>query len=417
MYTKSKYNIIYQLENQIILFNTFTQAIISLENNTFLEYENLNLDSPYKKDFISLGFWIDETRDEFLELKHETLTSVYQTNELYITIKLTTDCNFRCIYCYQEHQKEYLSDLNLEVFKKFILNKIDSGIKKIHISYFGGEPLLKIDTILEIESFLSTQNIEYFSSITTNGYLLNEHNLNLLNSTNITEFQITIDGSRTTHNKLRPHVTGGTTYDTILKNIVLLKKIFSKETTVIIRCNISKANKNEFPLLLKELDYIGLTNKDVCFAINKTEDINNEQNNELYYSTIEEYSAIYLEIYDQLIKWGKIEKPYNRINLPCAANAKNYFILSPNLEIETCTSSDFKIGFIDEKGIEQYTNNTKNINTCLYFDFLPTKCTQCQLLPLCLGGCELLKSQNKETCIYQKYIIEPLIYKYLNAIS
>ena len=59
-------------------------------------------------------------------------------------------CNFRCPYCY-EKGKEYatMTPETIAQMKKYIQN-LKNSYKRIHITWYGGEPLMAFDIIKEL---------------------------------------------------------------------------------------------------------------------------------------------------------------------------------------------------------------------------------------------------------------------------
>lgn len=100
-----------------------------------------------------------------------------------IHIVLTTFCNMGCPGCYQEHLKEtnnfYLNDDQIANIR-YLYKKFKSEDKDIKISFFGGEPLLKAETLIDILWFLKEENmiIQYINIPTSGGpqlKLLKQH--------------------------------------------------------------------------------------------------------------------------------------------------------------------------------------------------------------------------------------------------
>ena len=55
---------------------------------------------------------------------------------------MTTDCNFKCQYCYEDYHNHYqLNEKTLVDSLEFIMNYGDKG--KVLIDFLGGEPLLE----------------------------------------------------------------------------------------------------------------------------------------------------------------------------------------------------------------------------------------------------------------------------------
>jgi radical SAM protein with 4Fe4S-binding SPASM domain len=68
-------------------------------------------------------------------------------------------------------------------------------------TFYGGEPLLGIESILNL--YVKFKSVKFIAEydIITNGYLLNDENIEKLSKLPITTFQITIDDDEYIHNK------------------------------------------------------------------------------------------------------------------------------------------------------------------------------------------------------------------------
>lgn len=158
---------------------------------------------------------------EYNEVNIPWLNS-FSNNYLRLTIFVTEQCNFRCIYCYEDFKFGKIEDNVIEGIKNLILKRIDE-LRYLKLSFFGGEPLLNKNAVLEISSWARDicrqNNIEYIGDITTNGYSLNIESFDSLFNSGIKTYQITIDGEKEVHNKLRPTLNGKPTYEKIIENI------------------------------------------------------------------------------------------------------------------------------------------------------------------------------------------------------
>ena len=63
---------------------------------------------------------------------------------MHVTLHLTNACNLACGYCYECHQKDYMT---AETAKKAALLAAGKGQSSCGIVFFGGEPLLCRDVI------------------------------------------------------------------------------------------------------------------------------------------------------------------------------------------------------------------------------------------------------------------------------
>jgi uncharacterized protein len=152
--------------------------------------------------------------------------SVFATNRLELTIFPTEQCNFRCVYCYEDYS---IGRMPPEIVKgvKNLLSRRAAELSLLQIRWFGGEPLLALDIIEDValhSVHLSDvyPSLQYFGSITTNGSLLTLKVAERLCELGIRAFQITLDGPQPLHDGTRLSRTGGGTYDKIHANLSAL---------------------------------------------------------------------------------------------------------------------------------------------------------------------------------------------------
>lgn len=202
------------------------------------------------------------------------LKNRFSTSAFGLTIAVTSDCNLRCIYCYE---KDVISPgkMTKEVQEKIVeaLRNQAKTLSSFSVTWYGGEPLLAIDVIenlsKEFIEICKDNNITYGAGIITNGYLLTRDVLELLNKYNITFIQVTIDGMPEVHNKRRPLANGEGTFETIMKN---LEENYDLLPRTSLRINVDKNNLDtgtdiykyllEKNILEKVKPYYGKTSND-----------------------------------------------------------------------------------------------------------------------------------------------------------
>ena len=151
-------------------------------------------------------------------------------SHLELRLFATEKCNFRCVYCYEDFELGRMEPWVRNGIKNLIEKRCANGLKTLYISWFGGEPLLALDVIEEIQQFQIEMLKKYPdlvpapSGITTNGYLLTPEVLTKLVGWGVTDYQITLDGSPAHHNKTRLRADGEGTYDQIFKNLIAASK-------------------------------------------------------------------------------------------------------------------------------------------------------------------------------------------------
>lgn len=225
----SKYNVIIDGDdNNIIIYNSFSNALIVLDKEEFnRQKEKLPKDGM----LVENGIIVREKEEQNLLLKYRF--SKYKFNNKVPTFYIvpTMDCNLSCFYCFEgeNKKKEYIT----EETEKNIVNYIKSfHSDQIYIIWFGGESTLNINPIVRIYNELKKDNIEIGSSMITNGTLLTEANIKKLVGVNLDNIQITIDGTKEQHDKRRFYKNGKGTFDKIITNINTLIRTTDIKITI-----------------------------------------------------------------------------------------------------------------------------------------------------------------------------------------
>ena len=251
-YKASMFNRVLKKNGHMVIFNSKTGPYgikrVDSEHQTIIEnyLSNPNAVSTHDEIYtklINYGFLVPAELDE--KQIREYYQSLFLTNpRLYLVIHTSRDCNFRCTYCYMDFKNENI----YEGTKQGIVNFISKNIqhyKSVHISWFGGEPLLGIDAIKEISEKVMAICVKakkpYSASITTNGYLLTPSNIDTLIKSKVLNFFITIDGIKQQHDTQRVLNTGEGTFDTIIDNLLYIKNnVKTRALNITIRSNMTK---------------------------------------------------------------------------------------------------------------------------------------------------------------------------------
>lgn len=144
--------------------------------------------------------------------------------ELYINS--TEQCNFRCRYCYEEFLAGRMTPAVVERVKRFI-DKRSAGPEHMYLNWFGGEPLIASDIVLEISRHArkrcEEKGIGLSGSVTTNAWNLTASLMSDLVDAGLTYYQVTVDGDEESHDQMRVRADGKGTFSTIWNNLLELR--------------------------------------------------------------------------------------------------------------------------------------------------------------------------------------------------
>ena len=251
-YKASMFNRILKKNERMVIFNSKTGPYgikrVDYKHQKLVENYLLNPDSGSMQDelygkLIEYGFLVPKEIDE-KQIREYYQTLALTNSLLRLVIHTSRDCNFRCTYCYMDFKDETIYNETKQGVVNFILKNIQH-YKSIHISWFGGEPLLGIDAIKEISEkvidICGKAKKPYSASITTNGYLLTPENIDILIRAKVTSFFITIDGIKQQHDMQRVLENGKGTFDTIINNLIYIRDhIKTRALNIAIRSNMTK---------------------------------------------------------------------------------------------------------------------------------------------------------------------------------
>lgn len=412
---KSKYNYLVSMrENQTLLFNTRNHALVELDDETLKNYLNDTLDSNVIAPMSEFGFLIENDVDELKEMEADYEKTCENSSQMKLTIMTTERCNFRCPYCYQNHEAKDMTLENADILCEFLKNVHKKQTHTVDLSWFGGEPLLNVDPIFRVERLIKEWNFEGYSHITTNGFLLTDEVLEQFRQeTRISSIQITLDGTEEQHNATRCHMSGQPTYKVICKNI---QQAVAKGFYVTIRLNLNKINQN-MDLFFEDLERLHLDKTKYNVHITNAHNFEcSEKLKNFYFETAEEYSQAYGKAQSSFTRAG-YRFPRNLTkNVGCSFECNNVFLVGCDLDLYFCSSCElsdfFKQGYIDVNGNLHVNENYGRRRAVSAFR--DDECRNCIVLPMCVGSCTYCRVKGNKYCIPEKYILGEYIVKLYN---
>ena len=168
------------------------------------------------------------------------------------TIELTEACNFRCLYCYQDHTPKHLDDRTAQRVVRYLCRQMGS-VRQLHVNWFGGEPLLRLATMALMSQTMAheaqTHGCLFTQFLTTNGYLLTRPIATQLASLGISNVQVTLDGEQASHDQLRVLASGKGTY----REVLAACAVVSAGMDLMVRINLNRWNARRIDGLLADL--------------------------------------------------------------------------------------------------------------------------------------------------------------------
>ena len=122
------------------------------------------------------------------------------------TVVTTTDCNARCFYCYENDMpKLTMASSTAKDVAGYIASAC--GGKSVKLKWFGGEPMLNHSAIDTICAGLRQKNIDYESTMTSNGFYLEGAMCRKAYADwHLRGAQITLDGTEKVYNRIKAYI-------------------------------------------------------------------------------------------------------------------------------------------------------------------------------------------------------------------
>lgn len=417
--------------NQII--KDYTIFINSFKNKCiFLHTKDIEK-MKYTNDKTIVDFFITPNSDnlqDFVKIVENKNTEKWVS----FIFTITYDCNLRCSYCYQQHDKYLKRQLITETDLKAILSIIEKFILdypdwSIDLGLFGGEPLLPENEKIIDMIFDFCKKYRLQIDITTNGCFLKYYLKKLIIYRNfISGINLTVDSSEFNENtrKSLKH----TNYNTGIYILGFVKLLIEYGVFVNLSSNIDLDTIytiEDTYLYLKNNEYID--NENFRWSIGRVDDRLYETN----YPKIISETRLILEVLKLREKYNTdkiipafIKSTYNLCNFLglnlnqyefrgtynycwASSNKDKVYYIDNDLNVFRCTytvgRNKFKKFLFSKNNL--YVDLNKD-DSMTYLDY--KECIDCKYGGLCSGGCKLSHSVNfKKMCDYEKENIDEFL--------
>lgn len=275
------------------------------------------------------------------------ITATLAGDRLQLILMPTEQCNFRCVYCYENFSIGRMAPDVISGVKKLLADRA-SDLKRLDLSWFGGEPLVASDVVIDISKYASelasSHGIVMTGMVTTNGWFLTPEIAAILERYNITNYQITLDGMPDVHDRSRIQRNGHGTFDRIWANLLALKQT-SLSFSILLRLHYRPSTIESVKELVHKIQD-QLSKNDSRFFINfkavaRLGGPNDEMLDE--FDTVQKDAIIaelnactsHQDMPEGLLRPG--QNSDDRLNKICYASKANSFLVRADGRIGKCT--------------------------------------------------------------------------------
>jgi uncharacterized protein len=181
-----------------------------------------------------------------------------------LTVLTTTTCNLGCGYCFQNTgldstggarppriKRAWLDADTVDRIIRFTRDRMaQCELDRLFLLLFGGEPLLNPRGCLTLIERAKTVGLDR-CVMTTNAVLLTPRLAQQLYAAGLDGAQVTFDGSRTDHDRIRVKRSGAATFDTVVRNVAQATEATGLNWNL--RVNVSHHNFDGISDLLDQL--------------------------------------------------------------------------------------------------------------------------------------------------------------------
>lgn len=405
-YKQSYYNYLYKTDKECLLFNSLSGSFMKFKEENISMLENaLSFQRGNNKlmdMLINKGFIVDSQVDENDKLNKLENETKENRDILQIILLPTEKCNFRCKYCYQDYDKPQMNEEIINKLIEFVSENV-INCKVLEVVWFGGEPILAIDIIEKVSAKLlnvcEKNRKIYTSTIITNGYKLDLKTFKILQKARVSNFQITLDGLESTHDKQRVNNKGTGSFKTIINNLCAIRDNIKTSTIKInIRTNLSKPileNIDEYLFFLKK-EFSNDKRFTYLWRVAGDWHNMNDKSFKQQFIDINEYIDVIKLAGDNFLSSDILQNMFKPGGMVCYATKKNSYVIGSDGIIHKCTCNldieDNDLGLITHKEID-----ANKMNRWVENNFNYTKCHKCKERPICqTKACILNLDKSKE---------------------
>lgn len=373
---------------------------------------------------VEAGVFIREGQDEREGLRRDYDEHRTQA-PLFVTMTTTLDCNMRCYYCYQKDGLlEHMSEATCDAAVAWTKDRIEGrGHTRLNVDWYGGEPMLNQAVICRyskaMTEFCDARGLTYRASMICNGTAWPERPAAFVRENRITSVQFSLDGPERHHNKRRGLIDpkGGPGRSPSFDQVMATVGALVGSARIYLRVNVDPWIGRD---CLEVLDacaergwlgagtdfypYVAVVHAmtEHCGFIGKA-------------SRFEAFNAEYDEIqqafYAELARrrgekaLEMVQYYPNRVTLNCAAVSHNSVVFGPNGLMYKCGLDVGDHHRAHDSISAALLNSSSDVAPLArdrwdrYDPFTHERCSECQYLPVCMGGCPKAQIEGNATQI------------------
>jgi len=333
---------------------------------------------------------------------------------MYVTLMPTLQCNLACNYCFQKEHPAFtkMSSPTEDATLEWILRQVDErGLSTLHVHYFGGEPTTRKDYCLRTAEVFSAamkaRGGTFQWQMTTNAIHLDVDFAKRMESFGPGAFQITLDGDRETHDRMRVYRDGRGTFDIIFDNVVALARAGCK---VFIGGHFFPDQAASFEKLLDRFEEVGVARLLAGVQFRPMVDTQQLSNGTCTGCSEKQETRTLVQLNKSIERRKLTPAAHKGSTLegllgPCELHWKNNYTIDPDGRVYKCPV----VAGLPGLEVAQVASQAPE-KVAPLLELRPwEKCGDCPYLPVCVGGClggKYLKTGRRDEVACKKDMFE-----------
>ena len=389
-------------QGELLLYNTANGAFVQLEGaaRELWEREAWSRDGGDEamraatETLERLGFLTELSAEDELEACRAAFDEQRaDATSMTISIVPTYVCNFRCPYCYElGHNKTpgKMDGSQVDSIVRFVQGRhACDGFESLNVQWYGGDPSLALDVVEglsgKLVSWCDAEGIAYDAVMLTNANVIGEAEAQLIASCRVSSVMLTIDGPEEVHNKRRVAANGSNSYERTIQAARFLR---ARGVQCWANMNADKVNLPLYESLREQLE----REEGIMLTFGKLNDYGHFFGSEPFCRPefdLFDHEEFFEAQFKELAKRPHTAEEMRELLRPprrfCSGQANNYFVIDLLGDVYACD------GWVGEKSHVRFNLHDDPATWKLHeVSFDPTRderCSECWLLPVCLGSC------------------------------
>jgi uncharacterized protein len=363
-------------------------------------------------------FVLPDDFDEIEYVRRRHLQEKHSDATLALVIAPTLGCNLGCHYCFEDKRPQSLSSDQLRAMEAWVTRDL-ANFRGLHIQWFGGEPLLSLGTIrslsIALREIAEAQGKPFGAEIITNGVMLTGDVARELAELGVSRAQVTFEGNRRLHDRVRFGSGRTGTYDVLIANL----QRSTEHLEVTARIHVAPYSVAGAHELLDDLAASGLAHKLARIYFAPIFNYKSSRPDQAFASDPRRFMSsrdfadaqIFLLRRARTLGFATPDLLDHSYGL-CTAVGANTRIVNPDGSLTKC--------YMDVGALSETVGNVadglvsgRNLDRWMEHDFTTdSECRDCTFAPVCMGGCPKQKMANADkatVCTPLKYNFEERI--------